>query len=504
MNTHAHRPGGTVLEDPPLRSLDWRYFLRRARWGLVVCTAGIEEPVKRDLRACAQQLIVLEPGREPGPGGIVSRADLVVAREDEVEAPSFACAAGSSPLGSAGPTWVILKSSRRSIGRLPRAPRGVTELLLRAAQFGDGTVCLYPAGSEVAQRTVWSYLEPPQSWRGRMARVPLPGARGGMVTLVRETAVSLMGPAEAFRSDCENLIVLSAGTTATNPAIVLRLLETEPRVTKVPRFDGQNWIGRTDYSKLKRLHLLLPQALPQPLGPEEWSPGFTGWSQSLVIGPVLEKLPSAQRRRLADQLAERLISLESASIRATTAGILQPPRTGPWLRSHHAYLLRHDAIDSRDLERLYSAIAALEATWPHLVFQHRDAGLWNAVYAEGLPILLDWESAGWGLPGGDVFYLLLMYAASAQRARSLLEKLRVFERHVIEPSGRDPFVSEWLKRLSRRTGFDSPLFATYLAWICLWHAASGLARAQAGRGKTELSLGLFSKLAERLLSTSSI
>ncbi|MBU2603098.1 MAG: aminoglycoside phosphotransferase family protein [Actinobacteria bacterium] len=411
-------------------------------------------------------------------------------------------AAASSPAvvalaqgGRIGPASIIVLLGDARLGReaLRCAKRTAgldfeQVLDLRAVPTEAGTTFYFPADNRDARKHVWNGLIPPMSFKGRLARTPLGRTGRTLVSRIRETGVTIAGPAGTVVDQAYRTIIASAPWEASKPLVAIEVADAPRdgshglRVVKIPRRPSFSSMLVREQTQLRRVQRIMPGAPVRPLGSVSWGP-YQGWGQSAVHGVPFDHRPWARRLDELERLAVWLFDLERLTSRRVGMGEMTPPAVGAWVRSiaHSAQAnleLRHHEHDY--LERLP---VRLENMGISLTFAHRDAGPWNVVSSGGRAILIDWESAGWGLPGGDLLFLLAFVLTGRNGAWAFEEKVDVFRSRFVDPSTRPPWLGGILLRLQRHLGVDDEGFRDVLATTMLGHALNLSHLALTPRGK---------------------
>ncbi|MEV8532537.1 aminoglycoside phosphotransferase family protein [Streptomyces sp. NPDC051211] len=101
-------------------------------------------------------------------------------------------------------------------------------------------------------------------------------------------------------------------------------------------------------------------------------------------------------------------------------------------------------LTDRDLGDLQKLLHGLAVAGPHWQFNHGDALLSNLLLSPAGPVLLDWEHAGWYLPGYDLATLWTVLG-DAPAARSQISRMA----QTAGPAARDAFLVNLMLVLTR-------------------------------------------------------
>lgn len=252
-------------------------------------------------------------------------------------------------------------------------------------------------------------------------------------------------------------------------------------VVKFPRYAHDNQRLADEYAALCRLQEYLPRGtvhVPRPVA-SDVRDGLQLAVESVVPGRPL-RAALCERREAAGRslrdlgpLARWLGSLHARSARSATPAEIERLVLAPLATVERAFNL--SSRERIAVARLRSAASALacRVALP-LVFAHGDMDTSNVIVdATGRPAgLVDWESAGIGLPLQDLAYFLARYAYEAHAAGHP-DQLRGFRRLFFDHPRRadDPFgphlVTSWcdayLRDIALAPEWLHVLFA--LTWI---------------------------------------
>ncbi len=476
---------------------DWRFYLSRQSWETAIVGSGTPAGLAEALAESAGRVERFPAESLPAEGvdaGAVSHwtgaVDLVV-----LAAASSSAVAVLAHGGRIGPATVVVLLGAAHTSR--KALRDATEAAgvdfaevfsLRAVPTDTGTTFYFPADNQNARHHVWQGLIPPMSVKGRLARarLGLPGLT--LQSLIKETGITIAGPAGTLVDHAGGTIIASAPWEASKPLVAIEVAggqgdgPKELRVVKVPRQPSLSALLTREQTQLTRVQRIMPGAPVRPLGQVSWGP-HQGWAQSAVHGVPLEYRPWTGRLDELERLAVWLYDLERLTSRRVETGAMKPPDLGRWTRSIARSARANFELRPREHDYLEGLPARLKTTGISLTFCHRDAGPWNVLSSDGRAALIDWESAGWGLPGGDLLFLLAFVLTGKSGASAFDDKVEVFRSRFAVPSARPQWLGDILLRLRRHLSVDEGGFRDILGTTMLGHALNLSHLARTPRGK---------------------
>lgn len=451
--------------------IDWRFYFRPDPWVAVRSSPSLPLAARDALSTIAPDFDELAQGTDP-PLPETPRGGLLVALT----------AADASSLGRRGlqrladVACVVMlhpaPAGRRPGGGGSRGGPPAALTVQRVDLPGRRTVH-YPPGSAAARRLVWGSVARSASVRGRLARLGASAGRISAITLLRGETVEFICPRERLLPVAEHLVVLSSGHTESNPAILVlpRGPEDADILIKAPRSPAYARNLAPEARKLARLRRVLPGVEP---GPRPVPPGvlWPGTAQTFLAGQAMDRHPPEERAALLYKAASMLLDLERASTRAARAGLLRPPDCRRYLNSQIAAASTYGVVTPPHDDRLRGLAGELAGSGLGLVLCHGDAGAWNIVARNGQPHLVDWESAGWGLPGEDLLYLLLFLVYQDAGVVGPAARVEAFRSRFLDPEGRPEWLRGCLLRLSRHLRVAGPGLQALLAATILRHATT--------------------------------
>jgi hypothetical protein len=486
-------------EGRELRLLDWRYYLAAQKWRTVLLDEALPTALCDAVREAAENVIscrevVVAIGRGFRPSAPV---DLAVIGATSSQAMLEAS-------GYVGPMTVIavLEVSRTGLSRLSRSTRerredhGGRSMLMVRAVTGPAAATYYPAANAAARRYVWRNLCPPTSLKAWSARLGVEWTGRAPVCRARERSITLAGPCGFLVPQAGRLIVVSSGRVATNPVIGVEVPaeqrgRTPLRVFKIPRDAAFRAMLDREQSKLTRLQRIMPHTPVRPLGIQPWGDNGRSWAQAAFEGVPFSSLRCSRRLRSVRYLAAWLSDLEGSVAEQVAGGTMRPPEIGPWCHSLARSAQAAFVLDAREREYLRHLPQRMAAGGMRLTFAHRDAGPWNILCSKHQAVLVDWESAGWGLPGEDLIYLLLHlvieYLAPADRA----EVPRLFAAEFMDPQRRPRWLRDLLGPLEKSLAHYEGAFRDVVAMTVLSHALRVYHLSRSSRGKMALDQRFF-------------
>jgi hypothetical protein len=257
-------------------------------------------------------------------------------------------------------------------------------------------------------------------------------------------------------------------------------------VFKIPREAAFRAMLDREQSKLTRLQRIMPDTPVRPLGTLPWGDTGRGWAQTAVEGVRLDTIRWSRRLPFVRHLAEWLSDLESSVAKQISLGTVHPPEVGPWCRTLAISAQSAFKLDPVEREYLLQLPHRMAAADLRLTFAHRDAGPWNIICSRDRAVLIDWESAGWGLPGEDLVYLLLHLFIERLAPSDRTELPRLFTGQFMDPRSRPVWLHDLLRPLERSLSRYDGAFRDVVTTILLSHALRVHHLARSSRGKMAL------------------
>lgn len=492
---------------PPddLRPIDWRFFLKRYVWRVVLVGPHAPADVVSALALSAEMLLLLGSEDDAEAMDLSSVELAVLGMEDT---PTFSSVAPRGDLAheacivvfEAG--WTLAAAGtgnrigqlirglgRSSFSRAPRTgypsdwPFRSCFEISHALLPDDYRVVHYPASSSRVRDFVWNTLSPPRTGKGRLARARVWPLSLGLLPLLRERRLTIWSKGVCLHPRAATMMVLAGELGENNPAVVLDLgaqapglmggadaSQNGPTLTKIARAAGGGASLRRERRKLERLATRRPALHEKAADVRPSWPELPNLKQPAILGSPLDRLPAAGRIDAVYRFASAHSDLMKAEQALVDQGVLRPPRIEAWMESIAAAAGRHLPLAPAEHDFLKALPLSLSSGGLALRYGQQDAHFRNILVEHGHPRLIDWASGGWALPGDDLVYLVVHLLFHEARRPYALQEVWVIERFLIDPVHRPAWVTEVLSRPARELRLDAEAFGLLVSSIWLRRA----------------------------------